>query len=399
LKTAALDYNYENLKRILELPELNDENQQWLLKFLETTNQPELKQLLWEYFEKDIEKNLGIQKDTSDRLLRKMHDKLAIEQPIKKPTVIKMTSVRMAVASVVMALVVTSIYFLSGKSKPVTLANTSRPAPSTQSHTVEVAPGKDGAILTLSNGTKILLDTLNNGTLAEQQGSKIIKKGTQLIYSGGGANTEVAFNTMSTPRGRQFQLVLADGSMVWLNAASSIRFPTAFTGKDRKVEVTGEVYFEVAKNPSKPFKVMAKGTEIEVLGTHFNIDAYDEVTKTTLLEGSVKINTQNKTSFLKPGQQAQIVAGGEIKTSNSVDVEQVMAWKNGRFVFEDADLQTIMSQVSRWYDVDVVYQDKMPKRSFTADISRNTNLSVFLKVLHVSGIHFKIEGKKLLVQP
>jgi len=240
---------------------------------------------------------------------------------------------------------------------------------------------------------------LNNGALAEQQGSKIIKKGTQLIYSGGGANTEVAFNTMSTPRGRQFQLVLADGSMVWLNAASSIRFPTAFTGKDRKVEVTGEVYFEVAKNPSKPFKVMANGTEIEVLGTHFNIDAYDEVTKTTLLEGSVKINTQNKTSFLKPGQQAQIVAGGEIKTSNSVDVEQVMAWKNGRFVFEDADLQTIMSQVSRWYDVDVVYQDKMPKRSFTADISRNTNLSVFLKVLDVSGIHFKIEGKKLLVQP
>ena len=398
MKTAALDYNYENLKRILELPELNDENQQWLLKFLETTNQPELKQLLWEYFEKDIEKNLGIQKDTSDRLLRKMHDKLAIEQPVKKPTVIKMTSVRMAVASVVMALVVTSIYFLSGKSKPVTLANTSRPAPSTQSHAVEVAPGKDGAILTLSNGTKILLDSLNNGALAEQQGSKIIKKGTQLIYSGGGDNTEVAFNTMSTPRGRQFQLVLADGSMVWLNAASSIRFPTAFTGKDRKVEVTGEVYFEVAKNPSKPFKVMANGTEIEVLGTHFNIDAYDEVTKTTLLEGSVKINTQNKTSFLKPGQQAQIIAGGEIKTSNSVDVEQVMAWKNGRFVFEDADLQTIMSQVSRWYDVDVVYQDKMPKRSFTADISRNTNLSVFLKVLDESGVRFKIQGKNLLVQ-
>lgn len=397
LKTAALDHQ-KNLKQILEQSELTDEDQQWLLRYLESSDQQALKQLLQDYFDSNLKTGLTIQSNTSDRLLQGIHDKLAIEHPARKASVVKMILVRAGVASVIATFLFIAGYFLSHKNQPGNHANKNPAVPSPQ-QVAEVTPGTNGAVLTLSDGSKVLLDSLSNGALKEDKGSKIIKEGNQIIYKDRKGKGEVAFNTMSTPRGRQFQLILADGSKVWLNAASSIRFPTVFTGNDRRVEVTGELYFEVAKNPSKPFKVIANGTEIEVLGTHFNVNGYDEVIKTTLLEGSVKIKAGNKTGFLKPGEQAQTSISGELKTSNTVNVDLVMAWKNGRFVFEDADLETIMSQVSRWYDVDVVYQDKTPKRSFTADISRNTNLSVFLKVLEVSGVRFKIEGKKLLVQP
>jgi transmembrane sensor len=393
-----LDYTQENLKLILEQPALTDENREWLLRYLENSDQPELKQLLQEYFSRHIEEGSTIQSAISNRVLKGIHDKLETQQPVKKAPVVKMAFVRMAIASVIAAVLFFSIYFLSHKGQSDKVANRELAATSVQ-QVAEVAPGTDGAILTLSDGSKILLDSLNNGALKEDNGLKITKKGNQIIYDELKAKSEMVYNTMSTPRGRQFQLVLSDGSKVWLNAASSIRFPTVFNGNERKVQVTGELYFEVAKNPSKPFKVVTNGTEIEVLGTHFNVDSYDDVIKTTLLEGSVKVKAGNRTGFLKPGQQAQTSTGADIRTSNTVDLEQVMAWKNGRFAFENVNLETIMNQISRWYDVDVVYPDKIPNRSFTADISRNTNLSVFLKVLEESGIRFRIEGKKLIVQP
>jgi transmembrane sensor len=393
-----LDTNLDYLQKLLEKPELTDQDREWLLRYLETTHHPELKKLLSEFFENNVSTGLYIQSEISHRVLQGIHHKLEIETPARKSPVIKMIFRRIAVTAVVISLLFTGIYFLSAKRK-ITGPLINEPVIASIQQVGEVKPGTDGAILTLSDGSKILLDSSNNGSLKEDKGLKITKNGNQVIYNDQKLKGEIAFNTMSTPRGRQFQLVLSDGSKVWLNAASSIRFPTAFTGSDRKVEVTGELYFEIAKNPSKPFKVISNGTEIEVLGTHFNVDGYDAVTKTTLLEGSVKVKTGNNIGFLKPGQQAQSSSNGDIKTSNSVDLEQVMAWKNGRFTFEDASLETIMNQVSRWYDVDVVYEDKMPKRSFTADISRKTNLSVLLKVLEESGVRFKIEDKKLLVQP
>ena len=393
-----MDPNQEYLKRLLEQPALTDEEQQWLLRYLENSDHPALKQLLQENFDKNLETGSTIQSNISDRILSKINDKLVIEQPAKKASVLKMVLIRAAAASVIVALLITSFYFLSDNSGSPRQVNKTSPEPPPQ-QVAEVAPGKDGAILTLPDGSKILLDSLHDGALKEDNGSKILKQGSAVIYTGVKGANELTYNTMSTPRGRQYKLVLADGTKVWLNAASSIRFPTVFTGSDRTVEVTGELYFEVAKDHSKPFKVKTNGTEIEVLGTHFNVNGYDELTKTTLLEGSVKVKSGNKTGLLNPGQQAQTSPGGAIETSNSVNVEQVMAWKNGRFVFEDASLETIMDQVSRWYDVDVVYQDKVPKRFFTADISRNINLTVFLKVLNESGVRFKIEGKKLLVQP
>jgi transmembrane sensor len=393
-----LDTNLDYLQKLLEKPELTDQDREWLLRYLETTHHPELKQLLSEFFETNVSTGLFIQSEISHRVLQGIHHKLKIETPARQSPVIKMIFRRIAIAAVVISLLFTGIYFLSTKRK-ITGPLINEPVIASIQQVAEVKPGTDGAILTLSDGSQILLDSSNNGSLKEDKGLKITKNGNQVIYNDQKLKGEIAFNTMSTPRGRQFQLVLSDGSKVWLNAASSIRFPTAFTGSDRKVEVTGELYFEIAKNPSKPFKVISNGTEIEVLGTHFNVDGYDAVTKTTLLEGSVKVKTGNNIGFLKPGQQAQSSGNGDIKTSNSVDLEQVMAWKNGRFTFEDASLEVIMNQVSRWYDVDVVYEDKMPKRSFTADISRKTNLSVLLKVLEESGVRFKIEDKKLLVQP
>jgi transmembrane sensor len=387
----ALD-NQEILKRILEQPELTEQDQQWLLRYLESSDQPELEQLLREHFEKSLSAGSTLQDDISGKLLQGIHNKLAIEPAVNKRPIVKMVLVRAAVAAAVVALVITSFYFLSNKPQPANTITKVQPAPAVQ-QVAEAKPGTNGAIITFSDGSTIELDSLKDGALK----ANIVKKGNQVIYKEQAG--EPVYNTVSTPRGRQYQLVLADGSKVWLNAASSIRFPTTFTGNDRTVEVTGELYFEVAKNASKPFKVIANGTEIEVLGTHFNVDSYDEVIKTTLLEGSVKIKAGDKTGLLRPGQQSQASTAGEFKTTSSVDIDKVMAWKNGRFSFENASLESIMNQVSRWYDVDVVYQDKVPKRFFTADISRNNNLSVFLKVLAESGIRFKMEGKKLLVQP
>jgi transmembrane sensor len=194
---------------------------------------------------------------------------------------------------------------------------------------------------------------------------------------------------------------LSDGTDVWLNAASSITFPTAFTGKERKVTVTGEVYFEVAKNKAKPFKVIANEAEIQVFGTHFNVNAYadEPATQTTLLEGSVKITRGSSTAMLEPGQQATLNKSGQMSIVEDADIEMVMAWKNGFTSFKSADIQSIMRQVSRWYNVDVYYEGNIPERKFTGDISRNANLSQLLRLLEVSKIHFTIEKNRLTVIP
>jgi transmembrane sensor len=272
----------------------------------------------------------------------------------------------------------------------------------------DVLPGGNKAILTLANGSQIVLDSAANGILA-QQGNTVIKlTNGQVVYKGAGnQSNEVLYNTMGTPRGGQYRLILPDGSMVWLNAVSSIRFPTAFTGKERKVEITGEAYFEIAKDISRPFRVLVtppsgnEGMEVVVLGTHFNINAYkDEPTiNTTLLEGSVKVTKGTSLTIIKPGQQTQLNNSGVIRVIPDADVAEAVAWKDGRFEFKDADLKTILRQVMRWYDVDVEYQGNIPDRYFTAAISRDKTLSVVLKILKLSDIDFKLEGKKLTVTP
>ena len=264
----------------------------------------------------------------------------------------------------------------------------------------DVAPGYQGAILTLSDGRQIILDSAGNGTLAMQGSSNITKQHGKIIYNDTDvAKNKVLYNTMTTPKGRQYSLVLADGTKVWLNAASSLTFPTAFSGKERKVRLTGEAYFEVAKNGAIPFKVEAANMEVKVLGTHFNIMAYDEESsiKTTLLEGSVRITEGNVAAFLKPGQEATLDRKGVLEIEDA-NIEEAVAWKNGLFQFNNADIRSIMRKLNRWYNIEVVYHGNIEERSFSGVISQHTNLSQVLKMLQLTKeVNFKMEGARVIV--
>ena len=262
------------------------------------------------------------------------------------------------------------------------------------------APGKTGAILTLSDGSKIVLDSLGNGLIANQNNTTVSKKNGGLVYKSGN-NSELVYNTMTTPRARQFNLELSDGTKVWLNASSSLTFPTSFASNERKVILTGEAYFEVAKDKNRPFRVSVNEMQVNVLGTHFNINAYDDeaAINTTLLEGSVLLSEKSQKVLLKPGQQAQKQKKGTIVVNNKVNIDEVMGWKNGVFYFENANLQTVLREISRWYDVDVVFEKGVPVRTFEGEIQRNLKLSQVLKILEKNKVHFKIDGNVLRVQP
>ncbi|MBS0026701.1 FecR family protein [Chitinophaga sp. 22321] len=267
----------------------------------------------------------------------------------------------------------------------------------------DIAPGGNKAMLTLADGNVITLDSTLKGKLAQQGNVNLQASPGLLKYDQGHvpANSGVAYNVLRTPKGGQYRLELPDGSKVWLNAASSLKFPTAFTGKERRVELSGEAYFEVAKNVGQPFYVSVNKANIAVLGTSFNVMAYaDEADiRTTLLEGAVKVSQENTSSLLKPGEQSLLAPDGKIKVIEKADIDLAVAWKNGLTSFKSADIKTIMRQVERWYDVEVVYNGTIPARSFTGDIPRDANLSELLRLLEISKIHFKMENHKLIVMP
>jgi transmembrane sensor len=283
--------------------------------------------------------------------------------------------------------------------------------------TKHIEPGKNGAILTLADGSKVVLDSLGNGIIATLSTTQVTLHNGQVMYNTTHPPLSIEnelLNTMTTPKGRQFQLTLSDGTRVWLNAASSIRFPTAFTGRERRVMITGEAYFEVAHNKHMPFKVQVDGkAAIEVLGTHFNVNAYEneKATSTTLLEGSVKVGVSDSalltpdSRLLKPGQQAQVVhrsntgGAGVMVINNNVDVNKVMAWKNGLFNFEGASLGEVMRQIERWYDIEVAYEKGIPHIEFEGKMTKDVPLKDLLVMLEKSDIHFRIEDRKLIVLP
>lgn len=260
--------------------------------------------------------------------------------------------------------------------------------------------GGNKALLTLADGSTITLDSAANGNLAEQGGAAIVKLANgQLMYRAADTkSTATVFNTLSTPRGGQYQLQLPDGSKVWLNASSSITYPAVFSDSERKIVMSGEAYFEVTKNPSKPFRVYLRGNDgqvndhpVEVLGTHFNVNNYEDEPSAvvTLLEGAVKINN----SHLKPGEA---YSRGNV---NKVNAEEAIAWKNGYFQFDQADIKAVMRQIARWYDVDVKYEGNIPERKFGGDILRDSDLTDVLKGLEVSQVHFRLEGRTLIITP
>lgn len=267
-----------------------------------------------------------------------------------------------------------------------------------------IPPGSQGAILTLSNGRQIILDSLGNGLVATQNGTHVTMNNGKLSYSKDKpAIADLMFNTITTPRGRKFQLSLPDGTKVWLNAATKLTFPTAFTGRERQVSVSGEAYFEVVKNAAMPFRVNVNDkTEVEVLGTNFNVNAYADDARqyTTLLEGSVRVIRGQEKALLLPGQQASVPAATAANIDvHSANIDKVMAWKNDLFNFDGATLADVMNQVARWYDVDIVYEKGVPPFEFGGKIRRDLTLDHLLEFLGGAGVHFRIDGRRVIVLP
>lgn len=367
---------------------------QWLLAYLENSDGTELIQLMQKHFSDDLENSKGISSEASAKLLEAIHHKIRAESRSIRRIPIR----RIAIAASLIGMILLSGFLLFNR---ITSKETVKATTNQQRFKDDVSPGSDKAILTLADGSNIILDDAKNGTLVQQGNSKIIKLDGKLSYDLTKNSREIVYNTISTPNGGQYQLELPDGSLVWLNSTSSIHFPTSFDGKERRVEITGEAYFEIAKNPNMPFIVAVNGAEVQVLGTHFNINAYNDEdnVKTTLLEGLVRFVHGTNTSMLKPGQQSQFGRDGEIKIVNNVDVERVVAWKNGMFDFENAEIETVMRQLSRWYDVEIEYKGKSDDL-FIAEMRRNIKLSDALKALELTGkVKFDIQGRKIIVMP
>jgi len=261
-----------------------------------------------------------------------------------------------------------------------------------------IPPGRQGAILTLADGRQLTLDSLPNGVVAEQNGSRAAVVDGRLAYqSVTPAATTTTYNTITTPRGRQYQLTLPDGTKVWLNAASRITFPTAFGGAWRKVEISGEAYFEVARDAGRPFKASAGDADIEVLGTSFNINAYDDerAVKATLLDGSVKVSGARSGVLLKPGQQA--VINDQLQVKSDINIEQVLAWKNGLFYFNSTDIATVMQQLSRWYDIEVRYEGKVPDIKVSGKMDKGLNLNEILEFLTKMEVKYRLLGRTVVI--
>ena len=262
----------------------------------------------------------------------------------------------------------------------------------------DVAPGTNGAILTLADGSHLLLDSSNNGITLTQGATSIKTLNGSITYTAEDSGSLVMYNTMTTPKARTFQLTLADGSRAWLNAESSITYPTHFAGKERSVTISGEAYFEIAGDPERKFIVRGGDITTEVLGTHFNINIYKEESsqKVTLLEGSVKITGGSSDVVIKPGAQA-VFSKGELQVNNTVEVEQVVAWKNGAFKFRQTDIGEVLRQLSRWYDVEIIYTDGIFHKLVSGSMGRDLNLTEVMQVLRGLGVKSKLENEKLYV--
>lgn len=327
------------------------------------------------------------------QMLRRLQQE--IKQEKRSGRIYRLNRLRWAAAAVVLLLAGTAIWMIRPVSAPLPLT-----AAKDTVFPNDAMPGGNKATLTLADGSTIMLDSAANGIIAQQAGASVQQpQEGKLVYQPGTVSSGISYNTLATPRGGQYQVLLPDGTRVWLNAASSLTYPTAFTGPERKVELTGEGYFEVAKHAAKPFKVKTNEVEVEVLGTHFNIMAYaDEPTiSATLLEGSIRLAAGKETILMEPGQQAQLNSATQKIRLATVNVEEAVAWKHGYFLFNKQDMAGILRQVARWYDISVQLPAEMPKDAFSGKISRDVKLSKLLSVLETSGLHFNIEGNKLIV--
>jgi ferric-dicitrate binding protein FerR (iron transport regulator) len=356
-----------------------------------------------ELFKQLLNKYLDGTADPAERrLVEEYYTRLAAKAaPEAKPWPYRM---RVWIPAALLVLAAAGTFFWASvrREKAVTRI---KEAPSWQA---DIAPGGNKATLTLADGRNIVLDSTRNGAITRQGSAKVMKLDDgRLAYAARapmGSDAEpamVAYNILSTPRGGRYKVSLSDGSNVWLNAASSVRYPTVFSGKERVVEITGEAYFEVKKDPDMPFIVKVNGAEVRVLGTDFNVMAYkdEEDWRTTLVNGAVIVREGSSTGVLKPGEQAVMRPSEGVKLAKDPDLEEALAWKNDLFSFNNADIHAVMRQLSRWYDVDISYEGNVVQH-FNGDVPRAVNVSRVLKMLELTGgVHFRIEGKQIVVTP
>jgi len=318
---------------------------------------------------------------------------------IEKPKLIdirRRTWWRYAAAAVLVLVIGSAAYLLFYNKEQ----ETGTPEQPIASVTNDLPPGSYKARLTLADGSTIVLDSATGGTLAQQGTTQILNKEGKLVYEGQGkSEDEVYYNVLTTSRGQMYPLFLSDNSKVWINSASSIKFPVRFAGAERRVEITGEAYFEIAHNASKPFIVSVNGVEIKVLGTKFNVNSYtnDGPIKTTLIEGAVQVKKGIHRTVISPGEQAQ-VEDNRINVKTGVDTDKELAWKNGLFFFKKERLKSIMPQIERWYDVDVKYEGSVQDKLISGKIDRNVNLSEMLKIFSLLKIDYRIEGRRLILK-
>ena len=376
-------------------------------KKLKGTITPEEQVVLEEWLNREPSAEIVWNSDDEDEhmLRERLLKRIKADAGIVSPTVVKgrmLYRYRLAAAAVlflVMGSLLGYFLFFSKDTSPIMATS------EFEVEDLSVPPGHNGAILTLSNGQQVILDNLEAGTVAVEGSRLLIKQEGKLAYQG---NTEEEslrdggqelHNTLTTPRGREFQIILADGTKVWLNAASSITYPTSFTGTERRVTVTGEVYFEVVHDAKKPFVVSVDEAEVKVLGTHFSVMAYPEEkeVKTTLLEGSVSVSKGGNQVIIKPGQQAGFTKQSDQIRVKGVEVDQIVAWINGKLSLNDLGGEAIMRNLSRWYDVDVEFEGSVSQEHFWGLINRNVHLEEMLKVLRASGIEANIKGRKVIV--
>lgn len=386
-------------------------------KYLSNTASPEEEEELTSWYntsnEKDIQWPVASEQEAAEikgKILQKINQQI---HPAVKVIPFYQRRGWQAIAAILIILSASAWFWFSRSTTPAVIVQNK-----TETKATEITPGGNKAVLILADGSKIILDSAGNTTLATQGKTQVIKLNNGRLAYQHDQNSEqpaaqILYNTIYTPRGGQYEIILPDGSHVWLNAESSLIFPAAFTTAERAVELTGEAYFEIAKNPKQPFKVYFKQNlqnrrqhYIEVLGTHFNINAYEDEAsiKTTLLEGKVKISAAKRTgedaqtAILTPGMQSSVAANANIQT-RKVDTEEIIAWRNGLFNFNKADIKTVMRQIARWYDVDVTYQGPVSNDLFEGEIPRNSTLTEVFKILELSAVHFKMEGRTVIVTP
>lgn len=371
-------------------------------KYLDGNATPEEQRFVEAWYE-SFGKDAGITDSYTEEQLGQMEARMEYElkkrmeasrpRPLWKSLHRLVTPSRVAAAVFLILSLAGAWYIMSNQGSKETMTDEST------LHAIDLPPGSDQGILTLTDGSQIVLGSVSTGMLARQGNTLIQKIEDGLVaYTGEDASLEPGLNTLTVPSGGKYSLVLPDGSRVWLNAESSITFPTAFSGRKRSVKISGEVYFDVAKDPARPFIVqVGNNRQIRVLGTQFNVNAYsdEEEITTTLLEGSVEILPGGNAGLavrLKPGEQAAFSETGQISVRHGVNTDEIVAWKNGMFHFEKADIQSVMRQISRWYNVEVVYEGPLPDRNFSGKIDRQSNASEALDILRFTGLNFRIDA-------